>query len=449
MVNTPVRKRAKVAVLISGNGTNLQALIDSQRDGILRHGRITLVISSNSVAHGLKRAEKAGIPAKAITRKQCGSNEAFEEAIIRVLKDNEIDLVVLAGFMHILSPKFINAFRDRIINVHPSLIPSFCGKGCYGLHVHEKALEYGVKVTGATVHYVNEIPDGGRIIMQKAVRIKKDDTPQTLQKRVMAEAEWQILPQSTELICKAILNEKEDEEMSDVKTFRNLIAGNSYPGRGILIGKTPDGAKAVTAYFIMGRSDNSRNRIFELNDGSVYTKPFDESKVEDPSLIIYRALATYENSLIVTNGDQTDTIYDFLAKGDTFENSLETREFEPDFPNLTPRISGMLTFADGDFAYKMSILKAADFKGTRCNRVTFSYTPQEGTGHLIHTYERDGNPLPTFKGEPKVVGVSDSIDDFTDELWTSLDENNRISLYVRYTDLSDGTFEDRLINKNK
>ena len=234
-----------------------------------------------------------------------------------------------------------------------------------------------------------------------------------------------------------------------VNDIAQLISGNSYVGRGIVIGKTADASKACAAYFIMGRSANSRNRIFSLRDGDLYTEPFDASKVEDPSLIIYAAVRQYENNLIVTNGDQTDTIYDHLAKGKKcLKCALKSREFEPDVPNFTPRISGMLTFADNDFTYEMSILKSADADGSACNRYTFSYAPLPGLGHFIHTYVCDGDPIPTFQGEPERVMIPDSIDKFTDSLWNALDADNKISLYVRYIDLADGSFEDRLINKN-
>ncbi len=227
-----------------------------------------------------------------------------------------------------------------------------------------------------------------------------------------------------------------------------LVEGNSYVGRGIVLGKTPDGKKACSAYFIMGRSANSRNRIFTKKDGAIFTEPFDASKVEDPSLIIYAAIRSYENKLIVTNGDQTDTIYDGLKNGESFSKALTKREFEPDAPNFTPRISGMITFEDNDFTYEMSILKSADAQGSACNRYTFSYPSINGAGHFIHTYICDGNPIPTFCGEPERVEMTDDIDAFTNSLWNSLDSDNKISLYVRYTDLSDGSFEDRLINKN-
>lgn len=195
----------KIAVFVSGGGTNLQALIDATDKGIIKSGKIELVISSNANAYALERAKKANIPSAVVSKKECGSQEAFEAKIKELLAENGIELIVLAGFMNILSENFTKDFPERIINVHPSLIPSFCGKGFYGLHVHEAALEYGVKVTGATVHFVNEIPDGGRIILQKSVAIKKDDTPETLQRRVMEQAEWKILPRAVELVSREIL----------------------------------------------------------------------------------------------------------------------------------------------------------------------------------------------------------------------------------------------------
>ncbi len=234
----------------------------------------------------------------------------------------------------------------------------------------------------------------------------------------------------------------------EVNNIGELIRDNAYVGRGIVLGKTADGKKACSAYFIMGRSANSRNRVFTLRDGALYTEPFDASKVEDPSLIIYAAVREKENKLIVTNGDQTDTIYDGLCAGKTFSESLVSREFEPDAPNLTPRISGILEFKDGDFSYEMSILKSADAMGTACNRYTFSYSPLAGLGHFIHTYVCDGNPIPTFQGEPERVEIPDDIDEFTNTLWDALNEDNKISLYVRYTDLADGSVDYRLINKN-
>ena len=233
-----------------------------------------------------------------------------------------------------------------------------------------------------------------------------------------------------------------------INDIGELIKDNPYVGRGIVIGKSSNSKYAVSAYFIMGRSANSRNRIFTKRGGDLFTEPYDASKVEDPSLIIYAAIRETENGLIVTNGDQTDTVYEGLKSGMSFSESLKSREFEPDAPNLTPRISGYMTFARGDFAYEMSILKSADPLGTACNRYTFSYPSLAGLGHFIHTYVTDGNPIPTFQGEPERVCIPDDIDAFTNNLWQNLNEDNKISLYVRYTDLESGEATERLINKN-
>ena len=219
-----------------------------------------------------------------------------------------------------------------------------------------------------------------------------------------------------------------------------LLSTNPYPGRGIVIGKSEDGKKAVFAYFIMGRSENSRNRVF--------TEPYDYAKVSDPSLIIYAAVREFENKLIVTNGDQTDTIYDFISNGKDMRAALRTREFEPDAPNLTPRISGVMTFENGDFSYEMSILKSIDREGSECARYFFEYPSRCGLGHFIHTYVTDGNPIPTFQGEPERVVIPNDIDGLTKSIWESLNENNKISLYVRYVDLASGKCENRIINKN-
>ena len=234
-----------------------------------------------------------------------------------------------------------------------------------------------------------------------------------------------------------------------VNTINKLVKGNSYVGRGIIAGLSKDGKYAVSAYFIMGRSANSRNRIFEEDNGVVYTKPFDASKVEDPSLIIYAAIRQYENKLIVTNGDQTDTIYEGLKNGLCFNKALKSRQFEPDAPNLTPRISAMLVLDKDEFSYKMSILKSADAEGTACNRYMFDYSPLPGVGHFIHTYVCDGNPIPTFQGEPERVQIPNNIESFAKNIWESLDENNKISLYVRYVNLKTGKAKNVLINKNK
>lgn len=203
-----MKNKAKIAVLVSGGGTNLQALIDAQQSRIINSGRIALIVSNNSSAYALTRAENAGIPTAVVLKKECADQAEFENRILKLLEDNKIDMIVLAGFMSILSADFVSHYPERIINVHPSLIPSFCGEGFYGLRVHRAALDYGVKVTGATVHFVNEIPDGGKIILQKAVDVEDGDTPEILQKRVMEQAEWKILPQATELVSAKILKER-------------------------------------------------------------------------------------------------------------------------------------------------------------------------------------------------------------------------------------------------
>lgn len=228
------------------------------------------------------------------------------------------------------------------------------------------------------------------------------------------------------------------------------LKGNSYPGRGIVIGKSEDGKKAVTAYFIMGRSVNSRNRVFVEEGQGIRTEAFDPSKLEDPSLIIYAPVRVLGNRTIVTNGDQTDTIYEGMDKELTFEQSLRSREFEPDGPNYTPRISGVIHVEGGSYDYQMSILKSNNGNPEACNRYTFSYeNPVNGEGHFIHTYMHDGNPLPSFEGEPKLVGISGSIDEFAEQVWNNLNEENKVSLFVRYIDIETGTYETRIINKNK
>ncbi len=235
----------------------------------------------------------------------------------------------------------------------------------------------------------------------------------------------------------------------DVSNIGELLSPNPYPGRGIVVGKSEDGKYAVTAYFIMGRSENSRNRVFVKKGNALYTEPYDYAKVEDPSLIIYAAVRESRNNLIVTNGDQTDTVFEHVSRGDTMRSALRTRAFEPDFPNLTPRISAMLTFGAAGFGYEMSILKSGDAEGRVCNRYFYEYTPISGLGHFIHTYVTDGNPIPTFLGEPERVRIPSDIDVFTDEIWNNLNESNKISLYVRYTELVSGEITERIINKNK
>lgn len=228
------------------------------------------------------------------------------------------------------------------------------------------------------------------------------------------------------------------------------LKSNSYPGRGIIIGKSPDGKKAVTAYFIMGRSENSRNRVFVEDGEGIRTQAFDPSKLTDPSLIIYAPVRVLGNKTIITNGDQTDTIYEGMDKQLTFEQSLRSREFEPDGPNYTPRISGVMHIENGNFNYAMSILKSNNGNPDSCNRYTFAYeNPVAGEAHFIHTYMHDGNPLPSFEGEPKLVEVLDNMEEFADLLWNSLNEENKVSLFVRYIDIETGNYETKIVNKNK
>lgn len=229
-----------------------------------------------------------------------------------------------------------------------------------------------------------------------------------------------------------------------IMTAREALAGNPYAGRGVLVGVTPDGKRSAIAYFIMGRSENSRNRVFVKDGDDLMIRPYDESKVQDPTLIIYYPLRVCDKAIVVTNGDQTDTVRDHLANGGTFESALRTRTFEPDGPNWTPRISG-ISYPDGSCT--ISILKCVDGEGNAASRQFFDYDAIPGTGRLIHTYVTDGNPLPTFVGEPKPVSVPEDPKAFADEIWESLDADNRISLYVRYTDLASGEYEDVLINK--
>ena len=234
----------------------------------------------------------------------------------------------------------------------------------------------------------------------------------------------------------------------DTADLNALLRANPYPGRGIVVGKSADGRHAVILYFIMGRSENSRNRIFEEVGQGLRTRAFDESRLADPSLIIYSPLQVMGNVVIVTNGDQTDTIYEYMEDGARFSDALDHREFEPDAPNFTPRISAALTFENGDFTYQMSILKSADEAGSACNRFLFSYAAVPGVGQFLHTYNGDGDPLPTFTGEPERVAIGNDIDETAAGVWNSLNPENKISLYVRYISLVDGSVENRLFNKN-
>lgn len=406
----------KISVLVSGGGTNLQALIDAQNNGILSSGRIVQVISSRSDAYALERAKNAGIDSCVAVN---------EDELSESLRKYEPDVIVLAGYMHILSKSFLENIKTPIINIHPSLIPSFCGKGYYSLKVHEEVIRSGVKVTGATVHFVNEIPDGGKIIAQKAVEVRDDDTPETLQRRVMEQAEWVILPRSVEELCRKL----------DGRVFTHSM---KYPGRGIITGVTPSGKK-MFAYFIMGRSASSRARVFERSGNELVIRMTD--KVSDTSLILYAPVRVYDGNIIVTNGDQTDTIYEALKTGGTFEGALRTREYEPDEPHYTPRISAIIT----NSGYKQSILK-------RAGKFFYEYEFKNGIGHLIHTYDHDvmrSDVLPSFMGEPREVKIIDDIETFANNLWNELDDDNKVSLYVRYYDDDMKGYHDKLFNKGE
>lgn len=442
---------SKIAVLVSGGGTNLQALIDAQSSGILKSGKIIHVISSKSGAYALERAKNAGIRADVAEFKKFNNNFDFENKILSLLDETKPDIIVLAGFMHILSENFVNKYKNKIINIHPSLIPAFCSKGFYGLKVHEAALKAGVKITGATVHIVDAVPDGGPILKQKAVEVLPGDTPEILQKRVMEQAEWVILPQAVEELCMKINNLKNKSENFNFKNFKFGIEGDKYPGRGIIIGCDNSG-RMMFAYFIMGRSASSRARIFERDKNNLIIKILDDKKVQDASLILYAPVRVLNNYIIVTNGDQTDTIYDFLNHDKTFEDALRTREFEPDAPHFTPRISGILDL--NSRKYKLSILKAGI--NETCVREFFEYEARPGTAHLIHTYNNynNGEILPSFTGEPKIINnISADIDEFAENLWNALDDNNKVSLYVRCISNINGddnfNFEDRIFNKYK
>lgn len=408
----------RISVLVSGGGTNLQALIDAQNNGVLHSGKIVQVISNNREAYALERAKNAGIDSYVAQD---------EDAILECLRKYNPEVIVLAGFMKILSKNFLEHCRAQIINIHPSLIPSFCGKGYYGLKVHEAVLKSGVKVTGATVHLVNEIPDGGKIIAQKAVEVHDDDTPERLQRRVMENAEWVILPRSVEEVCRKM----------SMKVFEHEI---KYPGRGIITGVTPSGKK-MFAYFIMGRSVSSRARIFERSGNELVIRLTRQDPKFDPSLILYAPVRVYEGNIIVTNGDQTDTIYDALKAGHTFEDALRTREYEPDKPHYTPRISAIITSS----GYKQSILK-------RAGKFFYEYEFSNGIGHLIHTYDHDvmrDDILPSFMGEPREVRIPDDIESFANSLWNELDDDNKVSLYVRYYDDDMKGYHDKLFNKGE
>jgi len=436
--------KPRIAVLVSGGGTNLQALIDAQTCGRLRSGALVLIVASKPNVPALERANRAQITSESVERAAFASQEAYEARLIEVLSSYDIDLIVLAGYLHILSSSFVSRYPDRIVNVHPSLIPAYCGKGFYGIKVHEAVLAAGERETGATVHMVNEVPDGGRILLQQRVPVFASDTPETLQHRVMEQAEWVLLPRAVEQLCADLISQT-GAQMKQ-QNLIEVLKNNPYPGRGIVLGLTPDGTKAALAYFIMGRSAGSRSRAFVKNGDDIGIHMLDGGKIADTSLILYTPLRTLSGATIVTNGDQTDTICDALASGESFESALRTRTFEPDAPHFTPRISGMLTFSP-EYAYKLSILKSGDAAGKTTLRQTFDVEPLAGTGHFIHTYQGDGAVLSSFSGEPVAIAIPDEWNVFAEGLWNALNAENKVSLYVRYTDLATNEYEDRIYNQ--
>lgn len=448
-----------VAVFVSGGGTNLQALLDAQAAGKLAPAKICLVLSDQPDAYALERAKNANIPTAVFSAKDL-PGDAWEEAVLKALKDADIALIALAGFLRVLSPRLIEAYPDRIVNIHPALLPSFGGRGYYGLHVHEAVLANRQQVTGATVHFVTAEADAGPILAQHAVEIHEDDTPETLQRRVMEQAEWRLLPAVVHALAVRLIQNLPEEAVcaplseaekvpffvagtaeaqvpaqagsqvgNEAPSLASLVDGNPYPGRGIALAHGPHG-ELLVAYFIMGRSTNSQNRIFVQRDGDLYTQAHDPALVEDPRLIIYRALShtVYREQpvTVVTNGDQTDTILDGLAQGMSFDEALQCRRFEPDAPHYTPRISGLLC-AEG---MQLSIWKALNASGQQAGYYAFRYEKEPGLGRFLSTYVTDANPLPSFQGEPLRFSWDGDAEAFADHLWNALDAKNRIALYV-------------------
>ena len=418
-----------IAVLVSGSGSNLQALIDAQKSGKLKHGKIVYVISSNKNAYAIERADIAGIDFDVVDYTDYkASGEDPEAKILELLRKYSPKLIVLAGFIKILSKRFIDNCGAKIINIHPSLIPKYCGKGYYGLKVHEAVLANHEEITGATVHYVNEIPDGGQIIMQDRFYIwEKNMTPEKLQQRVLESVEHKLLPKAVEFVS---------EKMCP-NAFPLAV---NYPGRGIITGCTPSGRK-MFAYFIMGRSQSSKARIFERSGNGLAIKLTKQDPKFDSSLILYSPVRVFGENVIVTNGDQTDTVYDFLSEGKTFEEALRTRTYEPDEPHYTPRISAIMTPS----GYKQSILK-------RAGKFFYEYEYKNGVGHLIHTYERffpSRDELRNFIGEPRELEVPEDIEKFSESLWLELNEAYKVALYVRYYEPDFVNYQDRLFNINE
>ena len=427
--------KTKIAVLVSGGGTNLQALLDAQREGVLTDGEIVLVISSNDSAYALTRAAQAGVPAVVCSRKALGSQAAFEAAISQALSDHGVELLVLAGFMSILSADFTSRWPRRILWI--GILWSKGTPGRVGLRGEGHRCHGPLCQRGAGWGRDSPSEGGG-----DSAGGYPRDTAKAGDGAGGVEAAAPGHPDD-------IRGDQEGEGPMNVYETHDLtalLAANSYPGRGIVLGNTADGKQSVAAYFIMGRSENSRNRIFVKEPDGLRTEAYDPAKLADPSLIIYHPVRQMGRGLIVTNGDQTDTIRSFLERGLPMEQALRTREFEPDGPNWTPRISGLLS---PDGSYKLSILKSADAEGSACARYTFEYPALAGVGHFLHTYVCDGTPIPTFQGEPERVTISGTMEEFAHGIWDHLNQENKISLYVRFTDLASGTYQEIILNKNQ
>ena len=411
--------KTKIAVLVSGGGTNLQALLDAQREGGLPDGEIVRVISSNDSAYALTRAAQAGVPAVVCSRKALGSQAAFEAAISQALSDHGVELLVLAGFMSILSADFTSRWPRRILNVHPSLIPAFCGKGFYGLKVHQAALDYGVKVTGATVHFVNEVPDGGEILLQNrqlitAVRGEQSGNaggpvgpirfkfpgPQRL---LHGKAPFQEGPDGVRLVP---VGDNESPSHLTNGVIDNET-GVSQLGRVVGLGTESIGLldeNPVPAVFAAAHDEIRRHRLFSVGCVSQH----------NPS------------SRVGIGGQQGRQVVGFIDVHWSFS---------------------LLISPDG--SYKLSILKSADAEGSACARYTFEYPALAGVGHFLHTYVCDGTPIPTFQGEPERVTISGTMEEFAHGIWDHLNQENKISLYVRFTDLASGTYQEIILNKNQ
>ncbi len=419
----------RIAVLASGSGTNLQALLDAD----LLPGEVVLVASDKPDAQALGRSRMKGIPSIGLDRKTLG-RKAFEQTLEDLLGEHAVDLIVLAGFLTILSAPFVNAHRNRIINIHPSLLPSFGGKGYYGERVHEAVLKRGVKISGATVHLVTEEADEGPILAQQALSVADDDTPTSLGQRILKTIEWTLLPKTVQQYCRKL------EEEMQLETY---LKGLRYPGRGILCGLSEEG-KALLIYFITARSKHSRNRMLVAQNEMVRTQAIDESLLVDPSLIIYRAIDRIGNAFVVANGDQSDAILASLACGHSFEEGLAAATYEPDAPNYTPRISALFQ-TGGPISYTLSILRRRE--DGSCEHAFFpSAKLQAGEGHLIHTYEKEEEPLSSFAGEPRKMLLKGSGETLAQGVWQSLDERVRVGLCVKEIDLDTHEVQTIIIN---